>query len=264
MGRNNAPLMSSENPPFQQAGDSMDPRHGDVRGIAGGGQHGCLSCISVFRQAVVTVPAIRVHHRARSHDITDERQQTGAGSVWNMAHPHPAEPFGLFDLYGNHHHAFAHATATFAALLYATHQCFIHFDLARQRFAFGVHHRHSKTLQHRPCHTITGAQCALQGFSRHAILGRRHMPGSLKPSRQWGSRFVEDRSRSDRGLLAAGWTYKAVTALIPRGRNHSAGWADEPFRPAYPRQIGRTRLNIRKHAHEFSVGVRVIDIRKIL
>jgi len=47
-----------------------------------------------------------------------------------MTHSYSSEPLGIYDFYGNHYYTFAEPLASFAALLDATYQGFVYFNIS--------------------------------------------------------------------------------------------------------------------------------------
>lgn len=140
--------MRTENPTFEQCGDSVHARHGNMGRVTRCGGDSLPMHISVIGQSGVATPSIGVYLAAGGHCVANERYQISPECVRNMAHPHPSKTSGLLYLYGDQNYAFIGTSAPFPALLDTSDQCFINFHFTRQPFTFGTHHCNSVTLQH--------------------------------------------------------------------------------------------------------------------
>ncbi len=175
-----------------------------------------------------------------------------------MTHSNSPKTFRLFNLYSNHNNRFATSASTLSSLHNTTNEGLVDFDSSSQPFSLTTHHRYTITLKHRPCRPVAGTQCSFQGFGRKAILGCCQMPGSFKPSGQWGSGFFQNCTSRHVCLMTACGTDQTTTCLVPRLSTRLASRATEAISPPQLLQIGSTYIVIGKVLHKLTVRVREI------
>jgi hypothetical protein len=93
--------MCAEQPALQERGDTMHPRHLDVRRFATLGQDRDSAGIAELRDVVVGGPAISVDRRARLDGLANELREAGGGSVRDLSQADAAKAPGREDLDGD-------------------------------------------------------------------------------------------------------------------------------------------------------------------
>ena len=91
-----------------------------MSGVARGGDDDLLPLVSVLRQTVIATPSVGEHARAGDHRLAHERQQARCGHIGNMAHPHPNEALGLYNLHRDHHDTLGGAAAAASTMFHTT------------------------------------------------------------------------------------------------------------------------------------------------
>jgi hypothetical protein len=84
------------------------------------------------------------------------------------------------------------------------------------------------------------------------------VPRGLEPSRKRCSRFVKNRTCTDRGLVPTSGAYQPAPSLTPWYRLRFASRADESLWPAQVFEVGGTCLVIGEHHHELTVCPRIV------
>gem|GEM_PF-5984778 len=146
------------------------------------------------------------------------------------------------------------ATPTLATCFDTADQCFIDFDLPRQLFSNGSNHCHAKTMQHHPSNTVTDAHRLFQCLGGQTIFRRGDVPGGIKPSGQWGSCLIKNRSGGNGTLMTTERTSQPTATVSPRLRGITTRRTHKAVAPPEALQIGDASGFIRKHFHKISVN----------
>lgn len=193
------PLMGSEQPSLEEAGDTVDPRQGHMCWVAGSGHHVGLVEVVVSDCRRVRGQAIGDNDGPRAHIVEQERAQCRRSGIGNDAQAATTEAFGAEQLNGHSHKRLALRASSPLSRPDATDENLVDLDFAGERITARPHHRRAEAVQHGPGRLIrTKTEESMQGFGRDTILRRGHMPGGREPDHERNPGTVEDSSRSHR------------------------------------------------------------------
>ena len=188
--------------------------------------------------AQVTGPSVGDHRGPWGDVVGDERVQRAGGAIRDDAHPAPSETLGRLDFHSNgDQRLLALGPAAGQPGLLTADIGLVDLHLPGQQFSTGPDQHRTQPVQHRPRGLVRpDLKRALQAQRGDAVLGGRERPARVEPHRQRRTRSVEDRARGDRRAV------RARGALPPAVRQPPtvdvpALIADEPVRPAQPRQV---------------------------
>jgi len=88
------PLMSAQQPPFEQRGNPVHTGQGDVGRVSAGRDDRRLALIAVLGDLVVALPAVGVNDGTRFDSCPHERGEVRGRDTRNALDPHPAEALG--------------------------------------------------------------------------------------------------------------------------------------------------------------------------
>lgn len=230
-------LVDAQEPPFQQCGDSMDTGQQGRSGLATPAHHAGSMAIAVADQARVSGPAIRDHHRTRSHGALHEADQTLPRGVRDPFEPDPPRASTPdFRRDGDQRLGLAQVPLALAGLD-APDEDFIHLDFLRQRLPTWADHRPPQLVQDCPCRLVaTQPQGTLESQGAHPALLVRHQPDRLEPHPQGQLSAMEDRSRCHRHVMATGAALPEFPARGP-GLAMAAARTAKPLGPPQLTQI---------------------------
>lgn len=211
--------------------------------------------VLVLEQSIVSFPAVCANSCLLGYNVTDERLEISKRGFWNMTHSNSPKTFRFLDLDSYHNNRLSGSAAALAALHDATKECLVNFDNTRQLPPLTTHHRYPVSLENRPSRPVTGTQRSFQSFCRKAIFGGCKVPCGFKPSRQWRSRFFQNRANRHGCLMTTCRTDQTTTCLSPRIPKSHACRAMKTIWPPQVLQVGSACTVVRKMLHKFAISV---------
>ena len=146
-------------------------------------------------------PSVRVHGAARLNAVLEKRDQSGRGSIGNVAQPNAADPAAVF-LGCHHDQRLANHLPAQHARLFAAQKALIDFDYASQPLAAGPDHGPTQLMQTRPCCLIAApAQNTLQRDGAYPVLLAGQPPHRAKPHSQRCSTVLKHGPGGRRHLI---------------------------------------------------------------
>lgn len=189
------PLMGSEQPPFEEAGDTVNPRQGHMGRVAGADHHMGLVEVVVSKRLRVRGQAIGDNDGPKAHIVEQERAQCRRSGIGNNAQAAPTETLGTEQLNGHSHKRLALRAPSPLSSPDATDENLIDLDLSGERITARPHHRRAEAVQHGPGRLVrTKTEEPMQGFGGDAILRGGYVPRGREPHHERDPGAVEDRS----------------------------------------------------------------------
>ena len=193
------PLMGSEQPPFEEAGDTVNSRQGHMGRVAGSGHHMGFVEVVVSNRLRVRGQAIGDNDGPRAHIVEQERAQCRCSGIGNDAQAATTKALGAEQLNGHSHERLALRASSPLSRPDATDENLVDLDLSGERITARSHHRRAEAVQHGPGRLVrTKTEEPMQGFGGDAILCRGHVPRGREPDHERDPGAVEDSSGSHR------------------------------------------------------------------
>jgi len=194
-----SPLMRSQQPPFQQRGDSVTRGQQTVPHIRAFAHQ--FMRVSEALQLTVSNPSISSDHRSWVRRFLHGSFQTGGRGVRNTAKPDSSDAI-VIHLYRNHYQCLSGGTPSTLAAFFSTDIGLIHLDDSDQPIPSGNDHGAPQCVQPCPRRPITTqSQNTLDSQGTRAIFLSGDPPNRSKPHRQRFVRPMENRSGHHRDLI---------------------------------------------------------------
>ena len=231
------PLVNAKQPPFQQGGNTVNPRQKGRGGLATGADHAGAMDIPQAFQPGVGGPPIGDDEGSRNHGRLDEGCQALRRGVGDLLHPNPTDPRS-FDLRRDRHQGFGAHVSFASSLLYTANEDLVYLDFAAQPLPTRTHHGPPQLVQAGPGRSVTAqAEGTLQPHGTHATLLVGDPPDGPEPHPQGQMAPVEDRPGSHRHHRVTALALEEA-ALQGPGVSGTAVRAAKSLGPSQPDQIG--------------------------
>src|SRR4029450_5625707 len=176
------PLVSSQQPAFEQSRDPMNPRKqldGSILTLST--QNRNFMMVSIFLQAAVPLPSIGMHDTARFNGSSDKLLQTSCGGIRNARHADPSNATTIL-LRRNGNQRLSQDLACMRFGLFATNIPLLALDPSAPPIPARPNHRPSQFVQPRPGGQVAAqAQHPLQPHRAGSILLASHIPHGSEP-----------------------------------------------------------------------------------
>ena len=255
------PLMGSEQPSLEKAGDPVNSGQGHMGRVTGPAHHMGHMDIVVSNRFRVRGQAVGDDDGAGIHIVAQERAQGRRLGVGDDAQAATTEPLGAQQLNGYRYQRLALRAASSLSRLDAPDEKLVDFDLAGKPITAWPHHRRPKAVQHGPRGLIrTETEDPMQGLGRNAILRGSHVPRDSEPDHEWGPGAVEEGS-SSRRYPALAWLAPEPPVGHPPMAGRPAPRANEAVGPSKPLKVVETCRVIREPGAQVSIAARIIPPR---
>jgi len=238
------PLMSPQQPSFQEAGYAVAGRQQVPPNLARGADHSMS--IPPRLQVFVSAPAIGSDLGTRHDQSLQGGAQRSPRGVGHMSQADSSDFPSRQKLDRQQHQGLSFGSPTSLARFLSSQIALIDFHKAFQPIPPRTNHRPTQFVQPSPCRLVAAqSQLPLDGQRTGPILLVRDMPHGAKPQRQRKAAALKDGSDHHRDLSPALSTKPQPTAHPPR-LGAPTSRAPETLRPSQLLQVLPTSLIGRK------------------
>jgi hypothetical protein len=196
-------LQRSQQPTFEQCGDSVWPGHENMSWVRGSGQNGNLVLEALRRQLGVPFPAICLNNSTGSDNVADEAPHALGRDIRHVAQAN-APKSTVFHLYSDGHNGLLDSLSTVNTGFLSTNVALVYLHRANESVPSRADHGASKLVEPRPSGPVTPkTEYPLKAHRVGAVLLAGQLPRSEKPKTQRFSGAFENGASRYRDLLTA-------------------------------------------------------------
>ena len=204
----NRTLQSAENPPFQQADDTMAVRQRRILlNHAYRIKRRCLSLPprtgdnvreTFFGEFRIAAPCVGDYRRAVLHQLPDGVGKRSGRDVGNDKESCPSDDrtaaFRCLSLRRDHDDVLSEGPAALASFAFPAYIRFVHLHYAGQFLPSRTHHRLAELVKAEPCRGIGEARRALETQCAVAVFLKTDVPHDPEPGQERRVRVLKDSS----------------------------------------------------------------------
>ena len=209
----NSPLMSAQQPPFEQRCNSVCQRQkvlAQVRFLSND-----VMDIAQGLQLRISPPIVCPHNRTGFNALLDSRFQTLRRCIHHSPETDSSNPVAIF-LSRNNHQGFTLCSTTPFARLFPSNISFVNLYSSRKTVTPWSHHGMTEFVQPQPCRSVAAkAQDTLQPQGAYSLFLIRDIPNGSKPQLQRFSRILEYGSCCYRSLKMAFFAFIKSFSNLP-------------------------------------------------
>ena len=254
----NSALVGSQQPSFEESGDSVDTRQKLVGQFLAPADICDLVFIAVAAQIDVPFPPVGVNDRSRLNRFLNEWQQAALRDVIDSPQANAAHSSTVF-FHRDRHNELVFDLPSMQALFFAAQIGLIDFNASRQPITARPHHSATKFVEPCPDGLIPfKSEFPLESKGADSVFFAGDQPHREKPQPQGLPGTFENRSRRCRSLVVATRAFpQSQPARRPRSRS-TACRTTKALGPANLLQVRPTRDVRAKTLTEFNEVSRIV------